>query len=116
MATSRLQIPQYGERRASDRFEINQEVRYKILGSRGHSRTGVGKTLDISSSGILFTTEDCVAAGKRVQVSMDWPAKLNGSCRLKLVALGKVVRSDVGQVAVRIEKYEFRTQGTRGLD
>jgi hypothetical protein len=41
---------------------------------------------------------------------------LNASCGLKLVALGKVVRSSAEQTAVSIDKYDFRTRATKGLE
>jgi hypothetical protein len=46
-----------------------------------------------------------------VEVSVDWPAQLNGVCPLKFVAMGRVVRSDPHQAAVRIERYQFKTRG-----
>jgi hypothetical protein len=64
----------------------------------------------MSSSGILFTAESRLPVGRRVELSVDWPAKLNEQCGLKLVALGKVVRSSDSAAAVRIEKYDFRTR------
>jgi hypothetical protein len=37
---------------------------------------------------------------------------LNEHCGLKLVALGKIVRSSDDLAAVNIEKYDFRTRAT----
>ncbi len=100
-----------GERRSSGRFPIQQEVRYTILEGKNRSECGVGRTLDISSGGIRFTTEDRLRTGKRMELAVSWPARLDGTCRLKLVAMGRVVRAEGHQVAVTIEQYEFRTQG-----
>jgi len=61
---------------------------------------------------VLFTTEDKLPLGKTVEVSVNWPAKLDGGCPLKFVATGRVVRSDAGIAAVRIERYEFRTRAS----
>jgi hypothetical protein len=44
---------------------------------------------------------------------VSWPVLLNQSCPLKLVASGRVVRSDQNCTAIRMDRYEFRTQGTR---
>ena len=103
------------ERRSSDRFPIDREVRYKLLDPKGAILAGTGRTLDMSSGGILFTTENSLTTGKRVELSVSWPAQLNNSCRLKLVALGRVVRSEVSAAAIVIEKYEFRTQGANSF-
>jgi hypothetical protein len=72
--------------------------------------TGKGITLNISSKGVLFAAEERLTAGRRVEISMNWPAQLNGHCPLKLVATGEVVRGEGMQAAVRIERYEFRTR------
>lgn len=103
------------ERRSSDRFPIDREVRYKMLDAKSAPQAGNGRTLDMSSGGILFTTENNLSIGKRVELSVNWPAQLNNSCRLKLVALGRVVRAGLASAAIIIEKYEFRTQGTNSF-
>jgi hypothetical protein len=97
------------DRRGNSRFPVNEDVWYKTLSVRGPHQGGIGRTLNISSGGILFTTEDRLALGRLLEVSVAWPAKLGGSCRLKLVAVGRVVRADAAAAAIRIQRYEFRT-------
>jgi hypothetical protein len=97
-------------RRRSIRFPIEREVRYKTVIQRGEMLTGVGKTLNISSSGALFTSEHELPLGIRVEVSISWPVALNEKCLLNFVAHGRVARCSKGQVVVQIQKYEFRTQ------
>ena len=104
-----------GERRNSDRFPIVREVRYRILNSRGGQESGTGKTIDISSTGILFTADQPLSPGRRLEISVSWPAQLDGKCGLKLVARGRVIRSKGTTVALEIEKYEFRTVATKNL-
>ncbi len=105
--------PQYTEqadRRQSDRFPIEREVRYRVLNKRGGEETGDGKTLNISSSGVLFTTQHVLLPGRRLEVAISWPAQLNNRTALKLVARGRVVRFEDGRAAIEILQYEFRTQ------
>jgi hypothetical protein len=102
------------DRRSAVRFPIEQDVRYKVFG-RNTIEVGLGKTINMSSNGILFTTERSLSLGERLEVSVNWPAQLDNKCPLKLVTTGRVVRSDEGQAAIAIERYEFRTQGIRGL-
>jgi hypothetical protein len=102
------------ERRKAARFPIEQEVRYRIF-SRGNGNAGAGRTVNISSTGILFTTDQPVNPGERLEVSMHWPAQLDHKCPLKLVASGRVVRGENGTAAIVIHRYEFRTQGAHGL-
>ncbi len=99
------------ERRMKRRFQIEQEVRYKMLYGQRIAETGSGKTLNISSSGVWFTTETMLTIGMPVELSMTWPVLLNDSCPMKLMIYGCVIRSNEKGAAVAIERYEFRTQG-----
>jgi hypothetical protein len=100
------------ERRAKQRFRIERDVRYKLLFGNHIAETGTGKTINISSSGVLFTTESQLTPGLPVELSLSWPALLNDSCPMKLMIFGCVVRSDAHTAVVSIERYEFRTQGS----
>ena len=100
-----------GERRWKRRFPIQLAIRYKLLDSR-LSLHGIGTTIDFSSRGIAFATEDNLPVGRQVEISADWPAKI-GHCALRFVAVGRVVRSGNGRVAVRIYDHEFKTRGQR---
>ena len=104
------------ERRSADRFPIEREVRYRILNKRnGGGEVGTGKTINISSTGVLFTTDQILVPGKLIELSISWPAQLDNKCQLKLVARGRVARLEQGRAAIEIQQYEFRTQGSKGL-
>jgi hypothetical protein len=105
-------IRSFAERRGTSRFPLHEEVRYKMLHGKVVT-TGAGKTLNIGSGGVLFTTEQRLPLGRLIELSVNWPARLDGICPLKFVATGRVVRSEEDQAAVRIERYEFRTRATR---
>jgi hypothetical protein len=79
------------------------------------AETGMGKTLNISSSGVWFSTENMLTSGMPVELSMNWPVLLNDSCPMKLMIYGCVVRSNEKGAAVAIERYEFRTQGSKAF-
>jgi hypothetical protein len=100
------------DRRHSDRFPIEREVRYRVLNKRSNEEIGDGKTLNISSSGVLFTTEHMLLPGRRMELAISWPAQLNNKTPLKLVARGRVVRFEGGLAAMEIQQYEFRTQSS----
>ena len=108
----RLETPEVStsERRRSSRFPIERELRYKTLNQRTEILAGNGKTLNISSSGVLFTSDHELAVGTRLEVSISWPAQLNERCLLNLVARGRITRHLRGQLALQIQQYEFRTQ------
>lgn len=98
------------DRRNSDRFPIERDVRFRVLNKRGGEETGEGKTLNISSSGVFFTSQQMLIPGRRLELSISWPVQLNDLVPLKLVARGRVVRFEEGQAAIEIQQYEFRTQ------
>jgi hypothetical protein len=102
------------ERRRSSRFPIERDLRYKTLNQRSEILAGNGKTLNISSSGVLFTSDHDLPVGTRLEVSISWPAQLNEKCLLNLVARGRVTRHTKGQMALQIQQYEFRTQSRPG--
>ena len=105
------------DRRGADRFPIEREVRYKILSRKNSAESeagGIGITVNMSSNGVLFTTDHYLLPGRRLEVSISWPAQLNSKVALKLVARGRVVRSEEGRAAIEIHQYEFRTQASQG--
>jgi len=99
------------DRRGADRFPIEREVRYKVLSKKSIDEAGTGRTVNMSSNGILFTSEHVLLPGRRLELSVSWPAQLNNQTPLKLVARGRVIRFDGGQAAIEIQQYEFRTSG-----
>ena len=103
------------ERRTKRRFQIDQEVKYKMLYGQRIAETGVGRTMNISSGGVWFSTETMLTSGMPVELSMNWPVLLNDSCPMKLMIYGCIVRSNEKGAAVAIERYEFRTQGSRSF-
>jgi c-di-GMP-binding flagellar brake protein YcgR len=98
------------ERRESSRFPLQEEVRYRIIHPKPTYAQSSGKSLDISSGGILFTTQEPLPVGRVVEIAVNWPARLDGTCPLQFVATGRVVRSEAARAAVRIERYEFKTR------
>ena len=102
------------DRRRTARFPVQEEVRYLIVQSRSLKISGAGATLNIGSGGILFSTREKLPMGRMVEVSVNWPARLGGTCPLQFVATGRVVRSENDKAAVKIDRYEFRTRRGNG--
>jgi hypothetical protein len=86
-----------------------------MVQARAAKVSGSGTTLNMGSGGLLFTTQDKLPVGRMVEVSVNWPARLDGVCPLQFVATGRVIRSENQRAAVRIERYEFRTRSTSPL-
>jgi len=98
------------DRRGTSRFPVREDVKYSVTLSETSKASGIGKTLNFGSRGILFTTGEKLPVGYLVELSVNWPARLDGTCPLQFVATGRVVRSDATRAAVRIVRYEFRTR------
>ncbi|MDQ2841429.1 MAG: PilZ domain-containing protein [Acidobacteriota bacterium] len=104
------------ERRKSRRFPINLEVHFKTLNQRGERVEGIGQTLNISSSGVLFTSEYQLPIGTALEVSIAWPSRLKDGCFLNLIVRGRVTRQAKGELAMQSHQHEFRTQGRLGKE
>ncbi len=100
------------ERRTNARFDCHLSVSYQTLEKPFISGQGSSETLNISSKGVLFRADENLEPGQLIQVSVDWPARLENQIPLKLVAEGRIVRNIKGVAAMTIEKYEFRTRRT----
>lgn len=99
------------ERRANVRYPFALELRYTT--SRRHSplKTGTGRTIDLSSSGLRFIADRALPAGQVIEVYIDWPALLDGGVRLQLIIWGSVIRANGTEIALQIQKHGFRTRG-----
>lgn len=100
------------ERRGKRRFRIERDARYKLLYGQHIAETGPARTVNISSSGVWFTTDTSLPMGVPIELAISWPALLNDYCPMKLMIFGCVVRSTDNGAAINIERYEFRTQGS----
>jgi CheY-like chemotaxis protein len=98
------------DRRTNARFPCRLAVSYQALEHPFFSGISISETLNISSKGLLFATEEALQPGQLLQVSVDWPARLEKQVPLKLVAEGRIVRNVNGLAAMSIDKYEFRTR------
>jgi len=104
----------YSERRSSQRYSIERGLRYRMRGARP-PLSGTGMTVNMSSNGVLFTTEQPLPLGKPVVLEINWPVLLDESRPLKLVTRGHIIWCDSVTAAMRIEGWEFHTLGASAL-
>ena len=88
---------------------MNLQVHYRLTGDGKGQRLGFGRTIDVSSGGVLFEAEGLVPPASTIELALNWPFRLHGSCSLQLIVRGRILRVDNGKVAVRSEFHEFRT-------
>jgi hypothetical protein len=96
------------ERRSRIRFPIALSARYQVLW--GQEIEGTGRTVNISSYGVLITSAHDAPPGTSISVVINWPILKGNACPLALHTQGTVVRSDHGLVAVRFSTHESRPQ------
>ena len=65
-----------GDRRRDKRYELQLDVRWKLIRRRRLLESGEGRTLDVSSGGILFDAGRPLPAGLNVELSVTWPVML----------------------------------------
>jgi hypothetical protein len=105
----------FADRRANARYPCRLCLSWRTLDpplKQGESAIG---TLNISSKGLLFSALEQFECGRLLEVTLDWPARLNREIPLKLVILGNVLRSADECTAMSINQYEFRTRGHAAL-
>lgn len=98
------------ERRFARRYPIGARLSYKVLRGSEVIQSGHGRTLDISSTGVLFEPVIPVAAGAGIELSIEWPAPLSSSTGLHLSVKGSTIRTTERGTAVRLQAYELRTR------
>ena len=98
-----------GDRREDRRYGIRLDVKWKLIRRRRVLDTGIGRTLDLSSGGLLFDPGRHLPEGLNVELSITWPVLLHNVAPLQLVVSGRIVRASGRSIAVRTVQHEFRT-------
>ncbi len=103
------------DRRCKVRYPLDLSVRFHSLSGRP-SFSGVGRTVNMSSSGVLVVwqhgSQHDIIAGARMEISIEWPSLLDGRIPLQLVAVGRVRRVGASVFAATLERHQFRTVGS----
>jgi PilZ domain len=90
-----------GDRRSDRRYNIALEVRWNLLRRIELLDSGTGRTVDLSSSGILFETGRKLPVGLKVHLSIAWAVLLHNTALMQLIVKGRIVRSDGARAAVQ---------------
>jgi hypothetical protein len=100
------------ERRSKIRYPVSLNVKYRTVG-RSNRISGVGRTLNMSSGGLLIAADQRTEVGAKVELNVEWPSMLDGSIPLQLVAVGRVVRCLESGFALSFTQYQFRTMSRK---
>jgi hypothetical protein len=98
------------ERRGKRRFAIERDLRYKTADHGVPVAAGSGQTMNMGSGGVAFVAEQPLTPGRFVELSIGWPILLGGTCPIRFVVFGRILRCNGRKAVCTIEKYEFRTQ------
>jgi hypothetical protein len=101
------------DRRDDRRYNIELDLRYKVMARTRIQLSGSGRTLNISSGGVLFSCDQSLPLGAFVELSIHWPVLLQNTRPLTLLIAGRVVRCEGKDVAVKTSRYEFLTRPSR---
>jgi hypothetical protein len=101
------------DKRTHHRYPITLELEYKVLHRGRVECLGFGRTLNMSSGGVLIDASQIVRRGRIIELVVNWPFLLEGVCPLKLIVRGRIVRTEGRAVAVKAKHHEFRTAGIR---
>ncbi len=102
-----------GDRRFDRRYQLELDLRWKLIRRRKVQDTGTGHTIDFSSGGVLIDASRPLPVGLNVELSITWPVLLHNVAPMQLVVSGRVVRSSGARVAIHITQHEFRTAGVQ---
>lgn len=99
----------FEDRRATQRFSIAMDLKFGGLIPGPDEAEGSGRTVNISSKGLLFIADTPVPVGSWLSLSIDWPMA-PGEGTVTLAARGRVVHSSEGRIGVILNWHEFRRQ------
>ncbi len=96
----------------AQRFQLHLPLRFRRL---GETEWHVGKTENISRSGLLFQSDDVLQPNSQLEISLVLPAEIAGLAGTEVVCRGEVVRTVERQgesvspaLAARILQYHFQ--------
>jgi hypothetical protein len=98
------------EFRSQPRYKLNLELQFSYS-CGDHTYLGTGRTKDFSDKVICFESDQDLPGGLPLELRIAWPVCLQGLLPLDMVAHGALVRKQRSLAVLRLEEFEFRTQG-----
>jgi len=101
------------ERRLKIRYPMNLRVRFRCHSGPSAFFSGSGRTVNISSGGVLVVLQHRVphhkvSIGAWAEMSIEWPQLLDGKIPLQLCTTGRLLRCGASDFATAFEQYQFR--------
>src|ERR1035438_10272506 len=108
LQTSGVVNPDFQDRRAAWRYPLQLDLHYRLRKKDRLVGEGSGKTVNISSKGVLLELfGQTYPKGAVAELSIHWPVAQGPQVRQRLSVVGVVLRSDAHGVALRIMRHDF---------
>src|SRR5579872_2609136 len=100
------------ERRSKSRYPLELRIWFQSVSS-SVLVSGVGRTLNLSSGGVLVFSEDValneIGVSAILRMSIEWPSLLDDRIPLQLFAVGRILRRGTSTFAATFDRHQFRT-------
>jgi PilZ domain len=97
------------DRRSHRRYPVSVDIKYSLAVPSGHVQVGRGRTINLSSGGVLFEAEVAIPVNASIELSISWPGLSDPQIQLELHATGKALRVGDSKVAVKFDRSIFGT-------
>ena len=97
------------DRRSHCRYPLSTDLKYSLTSSGGCVQVGSGRTINLSSGGVIFEADVALPLNVSIELSIPWPARNRPQIQLELHVTGETVRVEDRQVAVKFDHSIFRT-------
>ena len=89
------------------RFQIERPVEFRFADMRGAPPLQ-GRTVNISSGGVLFRTDQTVGVGRKIDMIVRMFQTDSDELKVDLRLFGRVIRSGPGWAAIQVKKHQIR--------
>jgi c-di-GMP-binding flagellar brake protein YcgR len=99
------------ERRAYRRYPVSINIEYRIISAEPNTRVYDGRTVNISSGGLLLESQTAVEVGAEVEACIALPGRLDNTLAIFLKIKGKSIRCHERHCAIVLDHlaFEIRT-------
>jgi len=94
-------------RRAANRYDLDLPFDFRLFGRDQSVQEGSGRTLNMSSHGLLVSPDLRISKGQPIELFVHLPGQLEAAVGARLVILGHVLRSSQAGAAIKIVRHGF---------
>ncbi len=99
--------PERKNRRTANRYDLDLPFDFRLFGRDQSVQEGRGRTLNMSSHGLLVSPDLRISKGQPIELFVQLPGQLKDAAGARLVILGHVLRSSHTGAAIKIVRHGF---------